>query len=423
MMRFRAAGVIGLGYVGLPLSKLLVDHGLRVTGVDLDPAKIRNLQDGISYISDLSDAEVQSLMTGGRFEAASDYGGLTAVEAILICVPTPIREDGTPDLKYVELAGRHLAQLPLAGQLIVLESSTYPGTTEEVLLPILESQGKRLGKDFYLAYSPERINPGDRSFGLSEMPKIVSGATEACLRLAKALYSPVYRKVIPVSSPRAAEMAKVLENSQRFVNISFVNEVAKCCEKMGIDVWEVLEAVNSKPYGNLPFAPGPGVGGHCIPVDPLYLQWKADEIGVDLAFIRAAKAVNDSMPGYIADRVERLLPDARLEGKSLLLIGVAYKKDVNDLRESSPLRVMEILAERGARVTYHDPLVPSVSVGGRRYDSVELTPDALRSADCAVLLMDHSNLPIASIVAHARLVFDTRRATGALGPASHVKYL
>jgi len=422
-MRFRSAGVIGLGYVGLPLSKLLVEHGLRVTGVDVDPKKIQALQAGTSYISDLADDEVRRLMTGGAFEAAGDYDALIGVEAVIICVPTPIHEDGTPDLKYVELAGRRLEQLPLNGQLIVLESSTYPGTTEEVLLPILQRNGKAVGRDFYLAYSPERINPGDRRFRLSQMPKIISGVTDECLRKVKALYSPVYEKVIPVSSPRAAEMAKVMENSQRFVNISFMNEIVKFCEKMDINVWEVIEAANSKPYGNLPFYPGTGVGGHCIPVDPLYLQWKAEEIGCGSDFIRTAKKVNDSMPEYIVERVSRLFPDGSIRDKSLLLVGVTYKRDVNDLRESSAMRVMELLAERGAAVAYHDPMAPRIALQGRRLDSVELTAERLASADGVILLMDHSNVPVESIVAHARLVFDTTHAAGKLGTFDHVKLL
>ncbi|CAG7649114.1 nucleotide sugar dehydrogenase [Paenibacillus allorhizosphaerae] len=419
-MRFNSAAIIGLGYVGLPLAKLLVENGLHVVGVDLDPSKINKLHAGSSYISDLNDQEIEWLMTGGKFEAVMDYSKIAHVQSVIICVPTPVTEHGAPDLKYVELAGQHIEQIPLNGQLIVLESSTYPGTTEEVLLPILQKNGKRVGEHFYLSYSPERINPGDKRFGLTEMPKIVSGVTNTCLQKITELYSPIYQKVIPVSSPRAAEMAKVMENSQRFINISFMNEIVKFCEKMNIDVWEVIDAANSKPYGNLHFYPGPGIGGHCIPVDPLYLQWKADSVGADLEFIKIAKKVNDSMPDYIVSRLSRLFADSNWQGKSILVLGVTYKKDVNDLRESSALRIMSLLVEKGADIRYHDPIVPSITVDGCPFDSVELTREQLKSADCVLILMDHSGLPMEFIVSNARLVFDTKHATGKYRTLNHI---
>jgi UDP-N-acetyl-D-glucosamine dehydrogenase len=396
---------------------------MRVVGIDLDKTKVQKLQAGISYISDLNDRDVQALISGGKFEAASEYDRLMNVEAIIICVPTPLNEQGAPDLTYIEAAGMRIERLPLNGQLIVLESSTFPGTTEEVLLPILQRNGKKVGTDFYLAYSPERINPGDRRFTLAEMPKIISGVTPACLQRAMNLYQPVYQKVIAVSSPRAAEMAKVLENSQRFVNISFMNEVVRFCEKMNINVWEVIEAVHSKPYGNLYFYPGPGIGGHCIPVDPLYLQWKAREIGSDLEFIHIAKKVNDTMPGYIVDRLIRALPDAAAAGKSILLIGAAYKKDVNDLRESSSVQIMSLLIEQGANVAYHDPLIPALTLAGKRYESVDLDDDMLSSQDCVLIMVDHSELPLEKIVAKSRLLLDTRNATAKFGSLKHIIYL
>ncbi|WP_027408538.1 nucleotide sugar dehydrogenase [Anoxybacteroides tepidamans] len=422
-MSFSSVGVIGLGYVGLPLAKLLAERGLHVVGVDVDKAKIQHLYAGISYISDLDDAEIQQLMACGYFEATEDYSKLTDTDAIIICVPTPVNDKGEPILKYIQLAGQHLEPVLLNKQLVVLESSTYPGTTEEVLLPILQGNGKRVGEDFYLAYSPERINPGDKRFHLTEMPKIISGVTKACLEKITALYSPIYQKVVPVSSPRAAEMAKITENSQRFINISFVNEIVRFCEKMNINVWEVIEAVNTKPYGNLYFYPGPGIGGHCIPVDPLYLQWKAREIGSDVEFITIAKKVNDSMPHYILSRLTRLLDASTLKDKSILLVGVTYKKDVNDLRESSAVHIMSLLIEQGANVSYHDPFVPRLTLHGQQYDSVELTSDIISSVDCVLLLVDHSNLPLDVIVANAKLVFDTKNAASRLGAFDHVKYL
>lgn len=419
-MHFRSVGVIGLGYVGLPLAKLLTERGLHVIGVDVDARKVEQLQAGTSYISDLTDEEIRQWLAGGRFQTATDCSLLAGVEAIIICVPTPINGAGEPVLDYIQAAGEQIEPMLGKGQLVVLESSTYPGTTEDVLLPLLQKGGKTVGNDFYLAYSPERINPGDRRFHLTEMPKIISGVTAACLEKITALYSPIYEKVVPVSSPRAAEMAKVAENSQRFVNISFVNEMARFCEKMHINVWEVIDAINTKPYGNLYFYPGPGVGGHCIPVDPLYLQWKAQQIGSDFEFIAVAKKVNDRMPDYIVSRLARLLGGTSLQGRSIFVVGVAYKKDVNDIRESSAMAIMESLIEQGARVVYHDPHVPHVTINGERYDSAELTDETIRAADCVLLLVDHSNVPIDALVSGARLLFDTRNATGRFGELPHV---
>lgn len=414
-------GVIGLGYVGLPLAMLFVQKNHSVTGIELDTKKIQKLHEMKSYLSDVTDEQVIQLMSSGRFKATDKYDHIIDLDVIVICVPTPLTERNTPELKFIQQAGLEIQRVGVKGKLVVLESSTYPGTTEEVLLPILQKTGFEVGKDFNLAYSPERINPGDKQNNLYSMPKIVSGVTEQCLKRITALYSSVFETIVPVSSPRVAEMAKVMENSQRFINISFVNELAKFCDEMQIDIWEVIDAINTKPYGNLYFYPSSGVGGHCIPVDPLYLDWKAKQIGVPLQFIRASKQINDSMPDYILNRLLSILPGTkRFQDRSILLIGVSFKKDVNDTRESSAIRVMSLLLEKGAQVLYHDPLVPELTLSGNTHHSIELSPDILQSVDCTVILTDHSSLPVDLLVKHSPLIFDTKNATKSYSALSHI---
>ncbi|MFD2614864.1 nucleotide sugar dehydrogenase [Paenibacillus gansuensis] len=413
--KLKHIGIIGLGYVGLPLAIMFVEHGYQVTGIELDKRKIASLREGKSYISDITNNAVLTLMKSGAFEPAQHVKDTPPMDAYIICVPTPLNSEGKPDLRYVEQAASDISNMELNGQLVVLESSTYPGTTEEVLVPILERGGRKAGRDFYAAYSPERINPGDTRFARSIMPKIISGITPACTQKVSELYSPLFNKIVSLSTTRAAEMAKVLENSQRFINISFLNEVTKLCDKMDINVWEVIDAINTKPYGNLHFYPGSGVGGHCIPVDPLYLDWKADQVGVTLPFLKVSKQVNDSMPAYVVSRINKLLPQRRLSEASIFLLGLTYKKDVNDLRESSACDVMSLLVGEGAKVSYYDPYIPELNLDGKRYMRSELTDDAVASADCVVLLTDHSALPIERIISNSKLLFDTRNATSIFG--------
>ncbi|MBO8162293.1 MAG: nucleotide sugar dehydrogenase [Brevibacillus sp.] len=404
-------GIVGLGYVGLPLAMLFVSKGFQVRGIDIDHNKIENLRQGISYLTDVADEEVKQLVASGRFETASQYSVVGEVDAVILCVPTPLRDHAYPDLSYIQSAASAIAPFLKQGQLVVLESSTFPGTTEEVLQPILEKHGKKAGSDFHLGYSPERIDPGNKDVTLERIPKVISGVSQGCLLKLKQLYGQVFDTLVPVTTPRAAEMTKLLENCQRFVNISFINEIAMICEAMGIDVWEVIEAAKTKPYGFAPYYPGPGVGGHCIPVDPLYLEWKAKQYQLDTRFIQLAKLVNDQMQDYVLERIKKLLPTGKtLVNSRLLLIGITYKKDVNDVRESTPLGIFGKLLELGGVVLYHDPLVPRIEWNGRIYQSVALTPQTLAACDCAVLLTDHTQLPYDMIVKHAPLIFDTRGA-------------
>ncbi|WP_126426059.1 nucleotide sugar dehydrogenase [Brevibacillus marinus] len=404
-------GIVGLGYVGLPLAMLFVAKGVQVRGIDIDRKKIESLRQGTSYLTDITDEEVRQLVSSGRFEPTSQYDAVSDVDAVIFCVPTPLRDHAYPDLSYIQSAASAIVPYMKPGQLIILESSTFPGTTEEVLRPILENGGKQAGVDFYLGYSPERIDPGNKEVRLETIPKVVSGVTEACLRQLARLYGRVFTNLVPVSSPRAAEMTKLLENCQRFVNISFINEIAMICEKMGIDVWEVIEAAKTKPYGFTPYYPGPGIGGHCIPVDPLYLQWKAKQYQLETKFIELAKVINDQMQDYIVERISKHLPAGKtLANSRLLLIGITYKRDVNDVRESTPLGIFAKLLARGVDVSYYDPLVPHIAHDGNMYYSVDLTPETLEQADCVVLLTDHSQLPHDLLVAHAPLLFDTRGA-------------
>lgn len=401
-------GVIGLGYVGLPLAMLFVSKGIEVIGIDIDPMKLQSLQQYKSYQTDITDKDIRELMETGRFTVTNQFDRVTDVNSVIVCVPTPLRDHTYPDLSYVQSATIAIEPFILNKQLIVLESSTFPGTTEEVLLPILERSGRKVGVDFYLGYSPERIDPGNQLFTLDQIPKVVSGVTADCLKRIQEAYGAVFQKVIPVSNPRTAEMTKLLENAQRFINISFMNEMAAICERMGINIWEVVDAASTKPYGFTPYYPGPGIGGHCIPVDPLYLQWKAIQYQIESKFIQLAKTTNDTMPDYIIKRVMSLLPQIELADAKILLIGVTYKKDVNDMRESTAVQIFEELVYRQAKVQYYDPYIPSVRIGSRTYTSIELTPEALQEADCVVILADHSILPYDLILTNAARIFDTR---------------
>jgi len=421
-------GIIGCGYVGLPLALRFADVGQIVTGFDLDKSKIDKLNAGESYIQHIPAEKIRHHVQGKRFSATTDFRRLAQMDAVLICVPTPLDERREPDLSYVENTARSIAPNLQRHQLIVLESTTYPGTTEELVLPILEKGGMRcpaahgegvenIGTDFYLAFSPEREDPGNKQFGLAQIPKVVGGVNPPSGRAAAALYAQIVSRVIPVSSTRAAEMVKLLENIFRCVNIALVNELKQLCLRMGLDIWEIIDSAATKPFGFMPFYPGPGLGGHCIPVDPFYLSWKAREYDFAARFIELAGEVNTSMPYHVVDAVAGALNGRKksLNGSKILLLGVAYKKDVDDLRESPSLKLLELLTARGAVMEYNDPYFPALHKM-RHYDfsnmkSVPLTPEQLSGYDCVLIATDHSSYDYDAIVRNAKLVVDTRNAT------------
>ncbi|KQL46858.1 UDP-N-acetyl-D-glucosamine dehydrogenase [Brevibacillus choshinensis] len=412
--------VIGLGYVGLPLALSFVKKGFEVIGIDLDQQKIKQLQQGLSYFPDIHDSVVRSAVTSQRLIVTDNYNGLKSAETIILCIPTPLTPYDTPDLSCLTQAAQEMSRRIMTGQLIILESSTYPGTTKEVLLPILEKSGLKVGKDIYLGYSPERIDPGNSQYSIEEINKVVSGVTETCSRKVYDLYSQVFSQVITVSSTEAAELTKLVENSYRFINISFVNELAIICDSLNINVWEIIDAASTKPFGFSAFYPGPGIGGHCIPVDPLYLNWKIKKYGLDSYFIDISNKINHKIPKYIVEQIKyRLAPHRPIKHSDILLYGVAYKQNVGDVRGSSALEIMKLLQYEGANVSYHDPFVPYVQIDELKLSSVELTDELLQKSDCIVIITDHANIPLQRILEHASLVFDTRNATkGMEGKAS-----
>jgi UDP-N-acetyl-D-glucosamine dehydrogenase len=405
-------GTLGLGYVGLPLSVEFAAGGLRVTGFDLSPEKVAAVNRGESYIRDVASERVRGLVSEGRLRASTDFEELAACDAVIICVPTPLSKTKDPDLTMVVEATRRIGERLRAGQLVVLESTTYPGTTEELILPLLSGRGLTVGESFFLAFSPERTDPGNPKYGTRNTPKIIGGMTPACTRMALALYARAVDTVIAVSSTQTAEMVKLLENTFRSVNIGLVNEVALMCERLGVDVWEVIEAAASKPFGFMPFYPGPGLGGHCIPIDPLYLSWKLKTLNYRARFIELAGEINSEMPEHVCDRVARALNDRErsVKGSRVLVLGVTYKRDVDDVRESPALDILRILESRGARVAYNDPQVPELQWNGTVLRSEELMP-AVRAADVVVIVTDHSAYPYRDIVENAAVVVDTRNAT------------
>ena len=410
--RSAVVGVIGLGYVGLPLAVEFGKAGFKVVGVDVDARKIDALNAGRSYIADVKTEDVVALRESGKLEASTNYAVLSAADAVSICVPTPLRKSRDPDMSYVIDAAEKVAGIAHPGFLIVLESTTYPGTTEEILQPPLETKGFVIGQDVFLAFSPERIDPGNAHFGVRNTPKVVGGATADCTEVVSALYATAIDKVVPVSSMRAAETVKLLENTFRAVNIGLVNEMALMCAKLGIDVWEVIEAAATKPYGFMKFTPGPGIGGHCIPIDPLYLSWKLKSLNYTARFIEVADQVNMSMPHHVVTLVQDALNEdgKALKGAKVLLLGAAYKRDIDDLRESPALDVMATLIERQASVSYTDPYVTHVRLNGATLQSVPLSPETLAQADCVIVITDHSVFDWSMIRQHAHLVVDTRNA-------------
>ncbi len=404
--------VIGLGYVGLPLALEFAKKGFSAIGVDLDVSKVKAINSGRSYILDIKEEEVRPLVKKGLLKATDDYSKLKDADAIIICVPTPLRKTKDPDMSFIVSASEAIAKNLMRGQVIVLESTTYPGTTEEVILPMLEATGLKVGKDFNLGFSPERIDPGNPTYMTNNIPKVVSGQTKACVENIKFLYSQVVGKIMPVSSVKVAEMVKLLENTFRAVNIGLVNEIALMCDDLKIDVWEVIEAAKSKPFGFMPFYPGPGLGGHCIPIDPIYLSWKARVHGFEARFIDLASQINSDMPDYVADRVARALNRVGKAVKSskILIIGIAYKRDVTDTRESPAFEVFHKLKERGALISYHDPFVPAIKLNGQTSKSINLTVSVLREKDCILILTDHSDIDYKFIVENSKFIFDTRNA-------------
>jgi len=411
--RSAVLGIVGLGYVGLPLAVEFAKAGFKVIGVDVDPNKVQTINAGRSYIPDVTTDVVAALRAQNKLTAVTGSAALGEADAVIICVPTPLRKTRDPDMSYVIDAAEKIAAVAQAGMLIVLESTTYPGTTEEILQPPLEAKGFKIGQDVFLAFSPERIDPGNAQYGVHNTPKVVGGATPECTEVVQALYRTAIESVVPVSSMRAAEMVKLLENTFRAVNIGLVNEMALMCDKLGIDVWEVIEAASSKPYGFMKFTPGPGIGGHCIPIDPLYLSWKLKSLNYTARFIEVADQINMSMPQHVVTLIQDALNEESkaLKGSQVLILGAAYKKDIDDLRESPALDVMVTLLERGANVTYHDPYAPVVRLDGLTLHSIsELSPDVLAQADCVVVITDHSAYDWQMISQHARLIVDTRNA-------------
>lgn len=410
-------GIVGQGYVGLPLAEAFAQAGVTVLGFDTNLAKVKRINRGESYISDVGSESLNSLVEQGLIEATSDFDRLRECGAISICVPTPLSKSKEPDVSYIESAVRDIQQRLQPGQLIVLESTSYPGTTDELILPMLEESGLKVGEEFYLAFSPERTDPGNKRFGVKNTPKIIGGVTPECTERAVALYGVALDTVQAVSSTRAAEMVKLLENIYRAINIGFVNELAQMCKRLDVDVWEVIAAAATKPFGFMPFYPGPGLGGHCIPIDPIYLSWKMSRLNYKAQFIDLADTINAGMPDYVVGELMDQLNQSKLalNGSRILILGMAYKENIDDTRESPALDVASLLMAKGADVCYHDPHVPHCQVDGGQLDSEELTDELLEGVDQVVIITAHDNVDYRRVVDKARRVFDAKNATGKLG--------
>jgi UDP-N-acetyl-D-glucosamine dehydrogenase len=406
-------GVIGLGYVGLPLAVEIGRSGLEAIGIDVDARKVQSLNAGDSYISDVKSEELRPVVRSGAVRATTDFGVLAQCDAAIICVPTPLSKTREPDISYIVRAVEEIVPNLHKGMIVVLESTTYPGTTDEVVMPRIEATGLKVGQDIFLAFSPERVDPGNPFWKTKNTPKIVGGVTPACTDAAVALYSRVFDKVIPVSSSRCAEMVKLLENSFRAINIGMVNEMALMCDKLKLDVWEVIDAAATKPFGFMKFYPGPGIGGHCIPIDPHYLSWKLRSLNYTARFIELASAINTQMPAYLVSKVTDALNDVRkpVRGSRIFVLGVTYKKDVSDIRESPVLDVLKLLYEKGAELSFHDPYVPGIDEFGLKLQSVDLTDEALAKADCVVIGRDHGAFDYARICRLAPLIVDAHNVT------------
>jgi UDP-N-acetyl-D-glucosamine dehydrogenase len=404
-------GIIGLGYVGLPLAVEFARAGFTVTGIDIQESRVAQLNRGESYVQDVRAETLRPLLESRKFSATTDFSAAADLDTITIAVPTPLRKTKDPDMSYIASVCQEIAKYLEAGKLVILESTTYPGTTEELVLPMLERPGFRAGAQFFLCFSPERVDPGNPRFQTANIPKVVGGITPACTRLGSLLYSQALQSVVPVSSTSVAEMVKLLENTFRMINIGLANEMALMCERMGINVWEVIDAAATKPFGFMPFYPGPGLGGHCIPIDPFYLSWKTKQAGIEARFIELAGHINGQMPHFVVDKIQNALNDHSkpLRGSHIHVLGVAYKRNVDDVRESPALDIILLLERRGARVSYSDPFVPRIRLDGHEL-AAEDSLDASARADCVAVVTDHAAFDYAAIAARARLIVDTRNA-------------
>jgi UDP-N-acetyl-D-glucosamine dehydrogenase len=404
-------GIVGLGYVGLPLAVEFAQAGFCVTGIDLVQNKVDRINAGDSYIQDIRPADVAALVESGKLRATTDFSAIAGLDTVNICVPTPLRKTKDPDMSYILSACQEIARFFHPGMLVILESTTYPGTTEELVLPILSASGMQAGSDFFLCFSPERVDPGNTAFQTRNIPKVVGGITAACTRMGKLFYSQALDNVVSVSSTQVAEMVKLLENTFRMINIGLVNEMAIMCDRMSIDIWEVIDAAATKPFGFMPFYPGPGLGGHCIPIDPFYLSWKSRQAGMEARFIDLAGQINGQMPAFVVQKVQNALNDRgkTLKGSHIHLLGVAYKRNIDDVRESPALDIIHMLRRRGALVTYSDPHVPSIRMEEEVLLSTD-APAAVAKAACTVIVTDHDHIDYALLVAAAPLVVDTRNA-------------
>lgn len=405
-------GVIGLGYVGLPLALEFVRSGYCVTGIDKNKERVDALNKGMSYVIDVKSEDISQFIEKGLLCITHDVSALSTLDAVSICVPTPLTKTKDPDMSYIINVGQEVKNYMHKGQLFILESTTYPGTTEELVLPMLEEGGFTVGKDIYLAFSPERIDPGNKKYSVKNIPKVIGGVTPQCTELARRLYGHIIETIIPVSSPKVAEMVKLLENTFRNVNIALVNEIAIMSERLNIDVWEVIDAAKTKPFGFMSFYPGPGLGGHCIPIDPLYLSYVAKKNGFELRFIALADQINSAMPEFVVEKITDALNDAEksVKGSNVHILGVAYKKDVDDLRESPALEIMNILRSKGAKISYTDPYIPEIAYQKLSIKSKPLSKEVLSRVDCAVIVTDHSNFDYNLIVSSSKLIVDTRNA-------------
>src|SRR3989441_1350767 len=398
--RTARVGIVGLGYVGLPLAVEFAKAGFTVTGIDLSESKTARLNAGESYVGDVSNATLKPLVEAGKLRATSDFSAVLELDTVNICVPTPLRKTKDPDMSFIVSACTEIAKYFHAGMLVILESTTYPGTTDEVVLPMLEKDGLKVGQDFFLCFSPERVDPGNPKYNTSNIPKVVGGVTPACSEMGRVFYSQALQKVVAVSSTQVAEMVKLLENTFRMINIGLANEIAIMCGRMDIDVWEVIEAAATKPFGFMPFYPGPGLGGHCIPIDPFYLSWKTKQAGIEARFIELAGHINGQMPMFVVEKVQTALNShsKAVKGSRIHILGVAYKKDIDDVRESPALDIIQLLERRGAKLTYSDPHVPHL-----RFDSKELCSDdaSMAKADCVVIVTDHSGFDYPTLIEKA----------------------
>lgn len=411
-------GVVGLGYVGLPLAVELAGAGYRVLGFDVSESVCAGINRGHSHIQDIPSERLAQYTESGMIEATTDMTRMQESDILSVCVPTPLAKSRDPDVSYVVAATEAIAASLRPGQLIILESTTYPGTTRELMLPMLESTGLRVGEDFFLCFSPERVDPGNEVWQVQNTPKVLGGVTRECLNVAYALYSRVIERIVPVSSPEAAELTKLLENTFRSINIALANEMAQVCDRLNVDVFEVIEAAATKPFGFMKFTPGPGIGGHCIPLDPHYLAWKMKTLNYKTRMIELAGEVNSEMPEYVVEKVRDALNQYRkaLNGSHILVLGVAYKREIDDLRESPALDIMRLLEDKGALIDYHDPYVPEIRDDGhsRAHQGVELSEQLLRDVDCVVITTDHQVVDYEMVVRHAKLIVDTRNATRGL---------